>query len=257
MTAVRLEDPRFLEQKPDDLPSFSDLQARLEAGGVRVVDQALRARGSAAPDLLFREAAFAVLRAMPPLLGPGNASLRRERTLEELARGLGLAASSQEEFLLGLSFNDILPPSIRQGTYEMIWDDEPPWREHLLALEVAGEQLRGVVVVDRGTGPVARVPSPDEGAHVLRFVPEPAGDPCAPLRFAVDAGVLRPTRHEFELEWSPVAQRTEPSPAWDLLGSVRINGEARAARARWRPSTPGVSPPWPRLPSWGQLATAP
>lgn len=250
---MRIDDPAFLVQTCSEPENLSSLHERLEAAGARVVQRALAARGAAEPRALFHEAARALLRAMPPLLGPANAMLRHDRHLAALAGGLGLPGAVLDEILAELPWNDVLPPVVREGTFELTWQREPPWREHRLALELDAERLVGVVVLDLGSGPQGRAAHPDEGAHVLAFATDSMESPYEPIRFAVTAGVLRPEVFDFELAWSPVAG-ARASSGWDLVGKVRARGEQKEARARWSPSTPGVTPVWPRLPSWRELA---
>ena len=76
------------------------------------------------------------------------------------------------------------------GTWDLRLDPDQGWHRHALEISaVDGARVDGRVVIDRGIGPQARVPSPDEITHTVSFEgrwSEPT------LRFEVSVGTLHP-----------------------------------------------------------------
>jgi hypothetical protein len=122
------------------------------------------------------------------------------------------------------------------GDYDLSLSADHGHERHSLTLRsTAGGKVSGVVRIDRGLGPEARVPSPDEKLHSIEFTGT-WPDPRDAITFAVAAGSMRALRYEFRLY--PIRTATialagvvTVRPA-GMEGPVGVTGGALARKTR-------------------------
>lgn len=109
------------------------------------------------------------------------------------------------------------------GNYTLVMTEDAAWHRHVLVIESADSSgAKGVLKLDRGLGPEARAPLPDERVHELPFTGR--WSKSGGLHFEVVVGQEQPLHYSFELY--PVRRGTAA-----LVGVVTVSAETREITA--------------------------
>lgn len=127
------------------------------------------------------------------------------------------------------------------GFFPLHFESDPGWHRHWLHVEsVEFGAVRGRIVIDRGIGPEARLPRPDEAAHLVAFSAPWSGDGA--LAFEVETGVLDVVSYSFRLRLDLKARTIEGTVRRGPHPEETVTGREEPLPDHAGPGGSGLSP---------------
>lgn len=142
------------------------------------------------------------------------------------------------------------------GYYSLKLIPDDDWHYNFVQIDAVSEDgVRGMIQIDRGIGPVSRMPEPDESAHLMSFLAKPVDNPNR-LQLTVYVGII-PRTYAFDLYLCPEAGeehcKDAPKGKKALMGALTITWDDDVdelhviAKRDFRPADPSY-PKWEDVP---------